>query len=283
MHFPAGEKARRVLCFLGRSREISGLNQVLKIFLFICAFFPCVPAFSAESSVNLSWDPCLDASVAGYRIYYGTTSHDYTAVLDVGDVTNATISGLTLGVTYYFAATTYDASGDESDFSNEATRVAGAGNSSTTQSRLKLCQAAAGQFILTVSGPSGHTYEILASADLKNWTVIATATLDSGGLLNFTDTAAANYPQRFYQLREAQAVEPGYARAQLQLQAGTGKSCKLTVTGLANHTYDIEATSDFMVWIVIGTVTPETDGAVDFTDPNAGNFAQRFYRTRENL
>jgi hypothetical protein len=193
-----------------------------------------------------------------------------------------------LGVTYYFAATTYDFDGNESDFSNEATRIVGADSSttnnasSTTQSQLKLRQATAGQFILTASGPSGHTYEILASTDLKNWAVIATATLDSSGLLDFTDASAANYPQRFYQLREAQAVDPGYARAQLQLQAGTGKSCKLTVTGLANHIYDIEATSDFMVWTVIGTVTAGTEGTVDFTDPNAGNFSQRFYRTREN-
>ncbi len=76
---------------------------------------------SAVSSVTLAWDGSIDPGIAGYKIYYGTTSHSYSSSVDVGNVTSATISLPSDNATYYFAATTYDASGTESDFSNEAT------------------------------------------------------------------------------------------------------------------------------------------------------------------
>ncbi len=76
------------------------------------------------AGVSLSWDPSADATVVGYKIYYGTTSQGYTSSVNVGNVLSATITGLTANTTYYFAATTYTAAGVESDFSNEAVYVA---------------------------------------------------------------------------------------------------------------------------------------------------------------
>lgn len=78
-----------------------------------------LPALATQS-VTLFWHPSADTNVAGYRIYYGTVSQNYTNVVTVGNVTNAAITGLADGTTYYFAATTTDAFGDESAFSNEA-------------------------------------------------------------------------------------------------------------------------------------------------------------------
>jgi hypothetical protein len=74
----------------------------------------------ATQSVALVWNPSTDSNVAGYRIYYGTASHNYTKVVTVGNVTNTAIAGLVDGTTYFFAATTTDAVGNESGFSNEA-------------------------------------------------------------------------------------------------------------------------------------------------------------------
>ena len=62
--------------------------------------------------------------MAGYDIYYGTTSGNYTDVISVGNVTNVTINDLEPGVTYYFSATSLDAAGDQSAYSNEATFAA---------------------------------------------------------------------------------------------------------------------------------------------------------------
>jgi len=79
--------------------------------------FPVV----AATSVPLAWNVSTNTNIGGYKIYYGPASRNYTNSVDVGNVTNTVIAGLAAGVTYFFAATTYDTTGVESAFSNEAT------------------------------------------------------------------------------------------------------------------------------------------------------------------
>jgi hypothetical protein len=69
--------------------------------------------------VNLAWDPNNEADLAGYKVYYGAASRNYSFNMDVGNHTSCAISGLEEGKTYYFAATAYDGSGNESGFSQE--------------------------------------------------------------------------------------------------------------------------------------------------------------------
>ena len=71
------------------------------------------------AQIRLAWDPNTEPDVAGYQIYYGTSSRNYRYSVDVGNVTTFTIQGLTQGVTYYIALTAYDSADNESDFSNE--------------------------------------------------------------------------------------------------------------------------------------------------------------------
>ena len=72
-------------------------------------------------SVTLAWDPspCTNA-IATYYVYFGVACATYTNVVAAGTNTTVTISNLVNGATYYFAATVLDASGLESDYSNEA-------------------------------------------------------------------------------------------------------------------------------------------------------------------
>jgi hypothetical protein len=77
-------------------------------------------SFSASgASVTLAWDPSPDPTAVGYYVYHGVTSRNYPNKVNVGNVTTCTISNLVEGTTYYFAATTYDLAGLESDFSPE--------------------------------------------------------------------------------------------------------------------------------------------------------------------
>jgi hypothetical protein len=74
-------------------------------------------AFAAQ--VPLAWDPNKESDLAGYKIHYGTASNSYSVHIDVHNVTTYTVTGLTDGQTYYFAATSYDTSGNESGYSNQ--------------------------------------------------------------------------------------------------------------------------------------------------------------------
>jgi hypothetical protein len=76
-------------------------------------------AVSPPGSVSLEWDANTAPDLAGYNIYYGTSSRDYDESIDVGNYTSITISDLEVGETYYFAVTLYLNDGSESDFSNE--------------------------------------------------------------------------------------------------------------------------------------------------------------------
>ncbi|GBD96777.1 MAG TPA: hypothetical protein ENG83_07545 [Nitrospirae bacterium] len=80
---------------------------------------------TAISSATLSWDapttnsdgtPLTD--LAGYKVYYGTSSSNYTESVDIGNTTGAVVDSLSPG-TWCFAVTAYDTSGNESDYSNE--------------------------------------------------------------------------------------------------------------------------------------------------------------------
>lgn len=85
----------------------------------------------AQQDVTLSWTPPTQntdgtplTDLAGYKIYQGTTSGTYPVVYDVPNpgVVSYIVEGLADG-TYYFAATAYNTSGIESDYSNEVAKV----------------------------------------------------------------------------------------------------------------------------------------------------------------
>jgi hypothetical protein len=59
-------------------------------------------------------------------------------------------------------------------------------------------------FSFVLNGAAGHTYDIQATQDLANWTVIGTVTMGAGGLSGFTDTNSAGFSRRFYRLHDTQ-------------------------------------------------------------------------------
>ena len=69
-------------------------------------------------SVTLAWDASPSATIAGYRVYYGTNSRAYGFVTNAGLVLTQRVTLPCLG-RWFFAATAYDTNGLESDFSNE--------------------------------------------------------------------------------------------------------------------------------------------------------------------
>lgn len=85
----------------------------------LAALLLALPAWALEYA--LQWPASDDAQVAGYRVYQGTSHRDYDVWLDVGDAAGYAFTDLEPDRVHYFAVTAYDAEGQESAFSNEAT------------------------------------------------------------------------------------------------------------------------------------------------------------------
>lgn len=98
----------------------SARARVYLVFTLVLAGAALAASTAYGNSVSLAWDPTTDPTVVGYNVYSGVTSRAYTNVTPAGLATSLTLSNLAPGATYYFAATTFTATGLESDYSVEA-------------------------------------------------------------------------------------------------------------------------------------------------------------------
>ena len=85
-------------------------------------FFGAPSVFGA--SLNLAWNANTETDLSGYRIYYGTSSGNYTSVKEPGKVTSYALSDLNEGTRYYITMSAFDTSLNESQKSAEITGVA---------------------------------------------------------------------------------------------------------------------------------------------------------------
>jgi hypothetical protein len=91
----------------------------LLVFLLL---IPLINASAFAADVTLAWDANSETDLAGYKVYYGTSSGNYPNVINVGKVTTYTVASLGPG-TYFFAVTAYNSSNAESGFSNEVSKA----------------------------------------------------------------------------------------------------------------------------------------------------------------
>jgi len=76
--------------------------------------------------VTMDWEaPTVRADgtplgdLSGFKVHYGTAPGNYSTSVDIGLATTCLIEDLPIGSTYFFVVTAYDASGNESELSNE--------------------------------------------------------------------------------------------------------------------------------------------------------------------
>jgi len=94
----------------------------------IYSLLNAVGVFGQALNINAQWNTNTEPDLAGYRIYWTQEQGSYSNAFDVPLVNYLPppqwnliqTDWLTSGV-WYFVATAYDTSGNESDFSDEAT------------------------------------------------------------------------------------------------------------------------------------------------------------------
>jgi len=108
------------------------MKRLWSLLLLSLAAFSIDVMAIATGSATLSWaaptqnsdgSPLLD--LAGYKVYWGTSSGNYTnsVTLNGAGMTTYVVENLLSGTTYYFAVTSFNSDGLESDFSNEASKT----------------------------------------------------------------------------------------------------------------------------------------------------------------
>lgn len=178
-----------------RTRRLSARKKLLSSWglafalLILTVFAQQAPA----ACVTLAWDPNAEATVAGYRVGYGTASGSYSSTVDVGNWTSVNISGLETGRTYYFACKAYDTTGKESAYSAEVSYTPPASACTYTISPVSQSfGASGGTGSVTVTTQAGCDWSASSGA---SWLTLTTGSSGSGtGTVGYSvaaNTAAA--------------------------------------------------------------------------------------------
>lgn len=141
-----------------RTRKSSAKILPRIVGLLVASLVFATSGFCFAASVTVAWDPSPDPVVIGYTVRYGTNTGQYSSFLVVGANTQATISGLVEGKTYFFAVTAHTLLGLESGPSEEL-RYTVPGGSSGSQPTLNpisdlVINEDSGQHTVTLTGIS---------------------------------------------------------------------------------------------------------------------------------
>jgi PKD repeat protein len=100
---------------------------LLQIAALLCLLVTLTSPESARAGqLSFAWDYAASGA-AGFVVYCGTSSRNYTIRSDAGNAVSYRQTGLTDGARYYCAVTAYDAGRVESSYSNEINAVVPAG------------------------------------------------------------------------------------------------------------------------------------------------------------
>ncbi len=160
------------------------LRRVAIIALLVLGY--TVPALAR--TVTIVWDANTEKDLAGYVVYLGTMSRDYSASVDVGNRTDYVLD-VDDFTTYYIAIEAYNAAGDRSPLSSE---VVVAANSSACELTLNNPSVAVGALPSNVSVSLTATPECRWNAtSYSNWIAVSGRT-SSGAAGTVSLAVAAN-------------------------------------------------------------------------------------------
>jgi hypothetical protein len=89
------------------------------IIVMIVTFTALLPTLGFSASLQVTWHANTETDLAGYKVYYGTTSKTYGQPIDVGNANSYQIKNVQAGTYYYVSLTAYDTCWNESAKSGE--------------------------------------------------------------------------------------------------------------------------------------------------------------------
>ena len=200
-------------------------------------------------STNEDGTPLTD--LAGYKIYYGTASGNYTQNVDAGNVTTYTFNSLSDGQTYYFVATAYNLARVESSYSNEISKTIP--SSIQTSYTLSVNKTGTGTGIVT-SSPAGINCGSDCTETYNSGTsIILSATPDASSTFTGWSGACTGTGTCSVSMNGAKNVTATFTLKTYSITASTGNGGSISPSGTVsvNHgsskSFAISANSGYSI------------------------------------
>ncbi len=230
------------ICF---PRIIGSMSRKVSFLTLLAFSLLLSPMVAYGATVDLAWDANTESDLAGYKIYYGTASGNYSHSIDVGNVTQYTLTGLDDGITYYLAATAYDVDDNESAYSEELVH--------TTINSNHIITASAGangsispSGSVTVSHGSNRTFTISAGANYHVQDVVVDGT-SVGAVSSYTLT---NVTQN-HTIQASFAINTHTITATAGANGNISPTGNVTVNHGSSRTFTISAGANYHVQNVL--------------------------------
>lgn len=177
-------------------------------------------ALGSGGAVVLSWNQNPEPYLAGYRVMYGEKSGVYTDSVDVGNVTEFTLTDLVAGRVYYSVLIAYGSEGQQSPpseeisftpvvpqipFAVEPLPAPAADDPALKASAPTITDwqpLETGGFGFTITAAPGTSLAVYGSEDMLNWVLLGTIS-NTTGRLRASDHTASLLPGRYYQVHPA--------------------------------------------------------------------------------
>jgi hypothetical protein len=226
-------------------------------------------AQAQAAQVTLAWDPNSEPDLSGYKLYYGTSSGNYSNTISLGLVTTYTVTNLTDGVTYFFALTAFDAEGFESAKSNEVSYTPPA-----SQFTLTVSKNGTGTGTVT-NAPTGTTFN-------AGTVVSLTAAADANSVFSGWSGACSGTTNPCTVTMNANAaVTATFAIKTYTLTAGAGTNGSISPTGGINvnhgasQTFIITPNTGYRIaGVTVDGVAQGTPGSYSFSNVTAAHTIQ---------
>lgn len=177
------------------SRRVKGIGISLLLGGSLCSA-------GALSSVTLAWDPNPEPNIAGYVVYSGQQSETYTQRTEVGNVTQATLSNLQPGITYYFTVAALNTLGLESDPSSEIS-YAVPDFGPPRPRLLSISTPIQRKIMLTWTSVPGSTYRVAYKNDLSDtdWVDLSQNITATASTTSWVGPLSSSVRSKFFAIR----------------------------------------------------------------------------------
>lgn len=89
--------------------SVAGVTQMARLWALSMVYPQNFTVSQNGDSVDLNWNAVpQELGVGGYKVKYGTSTDNYSNIVDAGNSLSKQITGLVDGLTYYFTVTAYD-------------------------------------------------------------------------------------------------------------------------------------------------------------------------------